>query len=332
MRSFSLPDVLEAVGITTAEQTLVQEGQLVKGVVESTTERELAVKFAFVVPNLTPESGQAAFMESTFKKHLDPSVKEIGHFIEGNNHNGDDPDAGAAKAFETLCLEPNSEAILTLYRNAGPGDDLNLSDTEISTFQKLGQQASKVQVEQALREQLLERYMSYRKLGLKGVAPYQRSKSKSYNPGEELQHKTELMQFIKKNIPEFHKYILEYPHGKKLDGLVETFSWTSSLIDDLPTIALVHKLGYPLDGGVFVFFQRFFYVSRSHNSVQGIGGCFPIQGRDDDSVLVLVTRTSTDKVAGFGGAAKRAMGARIMGGKQAENFERLRSHTSSNKK
>ena len=54
MRSFSLPDVLEAVGITAAEQKLVEEGQLVKGVVESTTERELAVKFAFVVPNLNP--------------------------------------------------------------------------------------------------------------------------------------------------------------------------------------------------------------------------------------------------------------------------------------
>ena len=301
---------------------------MVKGVLESTSERELAVKFAFVVRNLTPEAAQAVFMDSTLKQHLDPAVMEVGRFIEGSDGNDDQ---AAAHAFESLYLAPNSEAILKLYQNAGPGEDLNLSEAEIATYQKLGKKAAKEQVEKALREQLLERYKSYRKLGLKGVSPYQRSKSKGYSPGEELQHKTELMPFIEKNVPEFHKYILDYPCGKKLDGLVETFSWTNSLIDELPTFALVHKIGYPMADGLFAFFQRFFYVSRSHNSVQGVGGCFPVEGSNGDSVVVLATRTSTDKVAGFGGAAKRAMGARIMGGKQAENFERLRSHTSSTK-
>jgi len=54
--------------------------------------------------------------------------------------------------------------------------------------------------------------------------------------------------------------------------------------------------------------------------LQGLGGAFPCE---DGVILVYATRTSTDKVAGFGGAAKRAMGARIMSSKQAENFEKL---------
>jgi len=35
-------------------------------------------------------------------------------------------------------------------------------------------------------------------------------------------------------------------------------------------------------------------------------------------------RTSTDQVSGFGGAAKRGIGNKIMGGRMAENFERAR--------
>ncbi len=87
---------------------------------------------------------------------------------------------------------------------------------------------------------------------------------------------------------------------------------------------LVHKIGYNI-GDIFVFFQRMFYVNRSHNSVQGIGGFFPTADSSEEGIVVYATRTSTDKVAGFGGAAKRTIGARVMSSKQAKNFERLRA-------
>ena len=44
------------------------------------------------------------------------------------------------------------------------------------------------------------------------------------------------------------------------------------------------------------------------------------------TLVVYGSRTSTDQVAGFGGAAKRAIGARVMGGKIAENIERARKN------
>lgn len=67
--------------------------------------------------------------------------------------------------------------------------------------------------------------------------------------------------------------------------------------------------------------ERHFYISRSHNCLQGIGAALPI---DDGAVVLYATRTSSDQVSGFGGAAKRGIGNKIMGGRMAENFERAR--------
>ena len=69
------------------------------------------------------------------------------------------------------------------------------------------------------------------------------------------------------------------------------------------------------------YMERHFYISRSHNCLQGIGAALPI---DDGAVVLYATRTSTDQVSGFGGAAKRGIGNKIMGGRMAENFERAR--------
>ena len=56
-----------------------------------------------------------------------------------------------------------------------------------------------------------------------------------------------------------------------------------SIIDDKPTIALVHRVGMPQDGG-FVYMERHFYLSRSHNCLQGIGAALPF---DDGAVVLL---------------------------------------------
>ena len=93
------------------------------------------------------------------------------------------------------------------------------------------------------------------------------------------------------------------------------------LRDNPATIALVHKMGMFLEkDNTYIFSQRHYYVSRGHNSVQATGGVFPY-GDGTSSVVLYGSRTSTDRVGGFGGAAKRAMGGRIMGGKIAQNLK-----------
>lgn len=44
-----------------------------------------------------------------------------------------------------------------------------------------------------------------------------------------------------------------------------------------------------------------------------------------DQPMILDTGTSTDQVAGFGGSAKRCIGANIMTGKIAKNLELARA-------
>lgn len=60
-----------------------------------------------------------------------------------------------------------------------------------------------------------------------------------------------------------------------------------------------------------MYMERHFYISRSHNCLQGIGAALPVEY---GAVVLYATRTSTDQVSGFGGSAKRTIGNKIMGG------------------
>ena len=225
---------------------------------------------------------------------------------------------GSLEDFAGIKLDPNGSTMTKLYQSAAPGSDLNLSKEEIETFKKLGKKANQADVENCLRQILLDRFRAYKKNGLAGINPYARSK-KEFSAAEELKHQIEVGPILKKHSPAFYRYAMEYPNNKP-EGTEESFFWVNSIIDDKPTIALVHRLGIPQNGG-YVYMERHFYISRSHNCLQGIGAALPVE---DGAVVLYATRTSTDQVSGFGGSAKRAIGNKIMGGRMAENFERAR--------
>jgi hypothetical protein len=225
---------------------------------------------------------------------------------------------GSLTDFEGVFLHPNGSTMDKLYHDAKAGSDLNLSNDEIAIFQKLGKKATHEDIEKCLHQVLLDRFRAYKQNGLGGIAPYARSKKK-FSVGEEMKHQLEVGTILKKRAPVFYKYALEYPNNKP-NGAVESFFWVNSLIDDKPTVALVHRLGMPQDDG-YVYMERHFYLSRSHNCLQGIGAAMPCK---DGTAVFYATRTSTDQVSGFGGSAKRTIGNKIMGGRMAENFERAR--------
>ena len=104
----------------------------------------------------------------------------------------------------------------------------------------------------------------------------------------------------------------------------DVFGWINFKIDDKPTISLFQKTYWKVNDKVAMMCFRHFYVSRGHNSVQAFGGCFPVE--DDKTLVLYASRTSTDRVAGFGGSAKKAMGSRIMGGRLEANLEKYRTH------
>jgi hypothetical protein len=71
----------------------------------------------------------------------------------------------------------------------------------------------------------------------------------------------------------------------------------------------MYRMGV-MENGVYVFAERHYYSSRGINSMQRI---------------IFVARSSTGKVMGFGAAAKRNIGARIMGSLMAQPLDRFRS-------
>jgi hypothetical protein len=252
------------------------------------------------------------FLHLPAKKKYDPMVGALGMIATDG---GD----GTLEDFAGVKLSPSEATMDKLYSNAATGSDLNLSKDEIETFKKLGKKATHEDIENCLRQVLLDRFRAYKKNGLAGIQPYSRRKNE-FSAGEELKNQILHGPILKKRAPAFHEYALNYPN-KKPEEAVESFFWVNSIIDDKPTIALVHRVGMPHSGG-YVYMERHFYISRSHNCLQGIGAAMKLS--EAETVVLYATRTSTDQVSGFGTTAKRTIGNKVMGGRMAENFERAR--------
>ena len=297
--------LLEFYGTNEVQQ--LRDGKLLQDTVESGSERELAVRFALLV-NAPPEEIRQVFMSASKKKESDPSIIDLG-LIEREE--------GSLEDFDAVTLMPKKDSMTKAYRNASPGSDLNLSQQEIDAFNELSDDE---EVEQKLRSILLDRYQAYRKSGLSGIPPYRRNGGKDYHPSDDLKRKVKIATILQREAPDFHRYLTDYPNAQP-DGLEESFKWMTFEIDSKPTISLVHRMGQ-LHGNVYVFAERHFYVSRSHNCIQGVGGAFPTE---EGTVLLYLVRTTTDQVSGFGSSTKRAIGSRIMGGQMAANFERARA-------
>lgn len=244
-----LVGVLLAGGFTKSEITTFREGKMISGTMESLSERELAGRLGCTIAAPAAELCHV-FLNS--QRKADASAFQVGDMHD----------------LADLKLEPNRETVAKLYMKGA--SELNLSPEEEKVFKKC---KSADNVEEALRTLLKARYEKYLELGLDGIDVYARGK-KTYEPGAELKLKSSRSEILKKYAPVFYEYLNNYPHSKP-DGIEEAFSWVNFTIDEKPTLCLVHKFGR-MEGGLYAFCQRHFYVSRGHNSVQGVGGVFPL--------------------------------------------------------
>jgi len=333
MPNNTVDEILKMAGLSDAEIASVKKREMVRGTRDSADDRDLAAWFCFLVRAEGPALRET-FMSSS-KRGTDPSVAQYGHLNDENNDqensaDGEDP-------FGDVKLEPQGDVMTKLYLTAKPGScgDLNLSKEEMDKFASLSNGATQADVEAVLRQVLAGRLEEYKQRGLEGISPYCRGRNKDFDPAKELAHKSSILPLVDKLAPAFSKYLREYPSSKP-EGLDEAFTWVNFIVNDKPNICLVHKMGMEVDGGggLYVFCQRHFYVSRGHNTVQGVGGTFPVESDDGtkETLVLYISRTSTDQVSGFGGSAKRTIGAKVMGGKIAENMERFRKLEEQDKK
>ncbi|HSF01541.1 MAG TPA: hypothetical protein VLA62_00935, partial [Solirubrobacterales bacterium] len=117
----------------------------------------------------------------------------------------------------------------------------------------------------------------------------------------------------------FQKLLESYPDGKG-PGFVEHYRWIVSRAGGEPTVLLSHVFAMP-DGDVWGMAQRQYFVSAQYNAEQDAVLLQPVA---EGTLVILMSRTSTDQVAGFGGGAKRSIGSKMMGKELVEMAERSR--------
>lgn len=275
---------------------------------EKTSDRELAITMAFLIDK--PPSDLTVMFQKASAYETDKTATAHGEF-----HG-----AGSLADLQALRLRPNGDKEARRFADAKAGDDLNLSSAEIAAFRALPEKTTAA-VEAELRTLLLARFQAYRASGLAGIAPYDRGGGKSSSPADELTQATKASPVLAREAPEVVAALLNYPKTQPPKA-TEKFFWVNFEVDGRPTIALTHRLVAPQDDGTYVFADRHYYVSRSHNAVQAVAGIFPVQ---EGALVIYANRTFTDQLGGFGASAKQAIGRKLMGGQIAALYEQFRA-------
>ncbi len=282
-----------------------QAGKMVDLKSGDASERDLSVGFLFMVKRPPAEVARLFRQGSDFG--VDGNVLAV-HRFGG---------AGAAADFAALSLGAHGADEAKRYGSAHPGDELNLSDAEIATFAALGANASRADVEAALRRQLLARYQAYHTSGLANLAPYSRGKGQQRQPADELRAVLQQATPIaRKYAPQFLSALVDYPRGRP-SSVEETFHWIVYNLDNRPTVTLRHRLTMPIGDGL-VAFDREFYVAHGYNVMQAFGGLLPIEG---GTVVFYRAHTNTDQVGGAATAMKHNIGRKVMAKQLQKIFE-----------
>ena len=112
---------------------------------------------------------------------------------------------------------------------------------------------------------------------------------------------------LSQSFPEFYKALNTYPQYKPA-GLQERFILLKLTIEGRPAFALEHRMAMQ-ESGAELMASAYFYISHTLNGQQGLGMLLP---NGEDSVAIVVTRASSDAVAGFGSSTKHFIGRRML--------------------
>ncbi len=289
----TLQDFLAAMDLSSDEIDRARAGEIISGTAKASHDREIVATLAFLIHGVSPDElvkrGEGGLLDKVDEQTIAYSI------LQG---------APTLESFSKLRLRTKN---VEKFRKAKAGDDLNLSQDEIDTLQKLGKDPEVDKVEAAIHAALLARMKSYQAKGLAGIAPYQRSHDELRSAAEDLKLASLATKAIKQITPDAYRLLLEYPSSIP-EGTQETYRWGYLEAHDEPTIVLTHNLYIP-EGETWIVVQRQFYVSEGYNSEQAIAAFVPVS---EGTVVFYINRTSTDQVSGFGGGAKRSIGSKLL--------------------
>lgn len=313
LEALALPpadEVLRQLEISDRDRQRIREGELVTWTATEGSDRELALGMALLVKtkaeNLTDLFREAA----TFMNiKVITAFGKIGNTGFGNIENGTSAD------FAGVTLAPNGEKEARRYLEVEPGNDLNLDAREMAAFRVL-KSAGKdgtapiQEVEALIREGLLARYQAYRTKGLAGIAPYSRKSGRHLLASDELSISLKQSKVLAKYLPSVYDALVKYPvtNLKQGEEFEEQFLWINSEVLGRPTYALSHRTLFRV-GEAYVFVDRQYYASHDYNCLQQ--GAVALQ-TESGTVVVYLSRVSTEQVAGFGSSVKKSASRVLM--------------------
>src|SRR5262245_23079649 len=319
LEAWALPpadEVLQELQISDGDRQRIRDGEIVTWSATEGSDREIAVGMALLVKakaeNLTNLFREAAAVMN---------VKVITSFGKIGNE-------GTLADFSGVVLAPNGKEEAQRYLAAEPGDDLNLDAGELAGFRAL-KSASKdgavhiQKVEALIRKGLLARYQAYHTKGLTGVAPYARKRGRLLLPSDEMSISIKQTKWVAKYLPSVYDVLVKYPATtlKQFEEFEEQFFWINSEVFDRPTYSLSHRMLFKV-GEAYLFVDRQYYASHDYNCLHQGTVAIPTEG---GTVVVYLSRVSTDQVAGFGSSMKKSASRILMAPYFKDVLEALRA-------
>ena len=313
----TLEEVISAAGFDDRQRSDLLAGKIVTKDFDEGSDKEMSILVASRVSLSLPEVVEA--WRELLVLDFDEDLIAIGGI-------GTDQDVSEALAEVEFTAEDGDEIRGLL--GVEPGSDFNLSKGEIARFATLAKQfssrgcerdaACRSAVNETYRSVLAERLAAYQKGGLGAITTYARSRGKVADAGEELHLAAEKLPLARRRVPEVYRAWLEYPRSQP-EGSQHLFLWLKRVVEGRPTFILSHRAIYETDDAIFSV-ERHFYVGQFYNSLQ-MSSFIAAQG--SETIGILLNRTSTDKVAGFGTSAKKKIGRSKVRKALVGTFERL---------
>lgn len=302
----TVEEILSVLGMDRGEIAELTQGSPVTYALSESSADELAMGITWYLP--VPLAKVAKQLRRNNPDPLDVDVSAFGLLNE---------QSGAASLAPVVLSREETEALLDIE----PGDEFNLSASEIDSFKTLRQKSPKV-IEDAIlqhyREVLFQRFEAYRSRGTYAIAPYVREQSRDSKPSLELRQAATATAILLRDFPTLYKAWLDYPKPLP-SGAEEVFPWVEKKVEGRPSVILRHRISTDWNGGVLTL-TREFYAPHSYNASQWITGCLAYRG---GTVLFQQVRSYTDQVAGIASDVKHIIGRRLLKDKMLKSFKRL---------
>jgi hypothetical protein len=307
-----LSSLAAALGFKPEDEKRLLSGEVITADLPETTDKMLAASFAIYAPMHTYKVADLALSERVFD--ADTKVIASGRI---------DPLNIEASFSKAKFTSADSQELKQLKKFTG-GGTFNLSTEEIAKLRAAiaSGQTSADALSKVYRGILIDRMKAYLKLGIYGVAPYDRGKGKKNSVMKELEAMTKASKLLAKDSPGLYRTFLDYPRNQSLH-IEHGFFWIKRKIENRPGFVLEHRILERGPVGLTIL-KREFFVGHSYDAAQTISGAYTIA--NEGTLFFSTVRSSTDRIAGAMSGTRHTIARKMMRDQLIARFKNMRKH------